>query len=101
MSRQLEQLAEERTAKRHKEIVRAVEFELVGALAAAGAEVQGFSVKMGDFECLMTVRATIGGVAMVAFIGAEDLGGAMIKLIRAARRDKLVWREDKYRANVG
>lgn len=101
MSRQLEQVAEERTAKRHKALIRAVEFEMVGALASAGAELRGFSVKLDDFECLLTARAVIGGVHMVTFIGAEDLGSAMIKLIRATRREKLVWREDKYRAVVG
>lgn len=101
MSRQLEMLAEERTTKRHKALVKAVEFEMVGSLAAAGATMTGFSVRLDEYECLLTVRAVIDEKASVAFIGAEDLVGAILKLVKAAQRDKLVWREDKYRANVG
>ena len=96
VSRQLEQALEARTSRRHQAVVRAVEFELVGALSSQGAELYGFSVKIEDFECLMTLRAVIDGVHSISFVGAEDLVGVMLKAVHLAKSDRLRWRADKY-----
>lgn len=97
MSRQLEQIVEERTARRNLALIRALEFELVGTLKTKGIDLLGFSLKIDPFECLMTLRANVDGGRQVAFIGSDGIPNTIIKAVIAAKRDQLVWREDKYR----
>lgn len=80
-------------------LVKALEFELEGAVAHAGAILTGFSVKMGDDEVLVTLRAVLAGRAQIAFIGAGSLPDALLKVVREAMVDKLQWRDDKYVRN--
>lgn len=96
MSRQLEQHEEDRNNKRRKQIVSAVEYELVEAVGRAGAEFTGFSIRHNPVECLMVVKGVLAGKPQVAFVGAADMGGAIIKAVRLARMDKLVWKVDKW-----
>jgi len=96
MSRQLDALAEQRQARRSKAIVIAVEFGLERDVAHAGGELTGLSVMFRGGEVLLVVKAVLPAGAMVAFVGAEDFGAGLIKACREARRDKLVWRADKY-----
>lgn len=96
MSRQLEQIVEERQAKRSKAIVECVEFGLEQAIHRAGAELVGLAVKFRPGECLVVVKVVLAGRQQVAFVGADDFGSALLKAVREARRDKLRWREDKY-----
>lgn len=98
MSRQLEQAWEEKRARREKLIVRAVEFELVGMFSGNGSALTGFSVKIAPDECLVTLRAMVHDVPSISFVGAEDLGGALVKAARMGKRDKLNWRVDDYAA---
>lgn len=97
MSRQLEAALEARQAKRAKKIVRVVEFELEGALATQGAELEGLSAKFDGGDCLITLRVQLDGRAQIAFVGAGDFGGALIKCVTAANSDKLRWRDCNYR----
>jgi len=87
---------EERMAKRHAAIVRAVEFGLEQGVQRAGGEYLGFSYKNGGSDGLLVVRAVFPAGLQVAFVGSEDLGGCLIKAAREAASDKLVWRADKY-----
>lgn len=96
MSRQLEQAGEDRTRRRYDAIVRAVEYDLLKAIEVNGTTLRGFSVRLGDWECLITLRATRNGSAEVCFVGAEDFGGCMIKCVREAKRDKLNWKADRF-----
>lgn len=96
MSRQLDQINEDRTEKRHQNIVVAVEFGLEQGVARSGGELHGLAFKLSPGECLLIIKAMIAGKKQVAFVGAEDLGGALIKGMLEANRDKLRWREDKY-----
>ena len=101
MSRQLDAISEERTARRHKELVRALEFELVKVVQEGGRELAGFSVRISDWECLITLRAAKGDKPQVCFVGAEDVVGVITKAVRLGRAEKLVWKADDYRANGG
>lgn len=96
MSRQLEQIVEERTARRNLALIKAVEFELVGSVEAAGTALTGFSVRLSEFSCLITLRGVRDGVLVVAFVGSDDLGSCMLKCVREARMDKLTWQKDKF-----
>lgn len=100
MTRQLEQVIEEKNAKRAERIVRAVEYELVGAVQRAGAEFLGFTAVIKPAEVLLVLKVNLAGRRQVAFVGSEDLGGALIKAVRLASADQLVWKEDKF-ANGG
>jgi hypothetical protein len=45
---------------------------------------------------LVTIKATFPGGPQVAFVGAEDVAGALRKGMREAARDSLNWKEDKW-----
>jgi hypothetical protein len=92
----LEQFGEERQAKRNKAIAQAVEFGLLEGVGRAGGELTGLAVKYGGGDCLVVVKAVFPSGPQVAFVGAEDLGGCLIKAAREASRDKLRWRADRY-----
>ena len=96
MSRQLEQVIEERTKRRSQELVNCVEFGLEEAVHRAGGELTGLAVKFRPGECLIVVKVILAGKPQVAFVGAEDFGSALLKAVREARRDKLRWKVDQY-----
>lgn len=100
MTRQLELVNEQRTSKRHDQLIRVLEFGLEGAIGHSGGVLTGFSVKISEWECLMTVRAVRGDVPVVAFIGSDNLINCLLKAERDASADKLKWREDRY-AKIG
>jgi hypothetical protein len=96
MSRQLEAHIEERQAKRHASIIRAIEFELVDAVQASGREILGFSVKIRDDHTLMVIKAEGKDGPEVAFVGGDDVGSVLIKGVRECWRDELRWQPDKW-----
>lgn len=96
MSRQLEQKTEERTARKQVALVRALEFEMAGSLEAVGITMVGFAIKWDAWECLLTLKADIGGVRNVAFIGSDSPINAILKTVAATQNDRLRWKVDKY-----
>lgn len=101
MSRQLEQTGEDREVRRRDALVFALDTGLTAGLAASGVELLGLSAKWDAWDCLVTLKAEVGGVRSVAFVGSDSLINALIKCSRDAGKGKLKWREDKYRANGG
>jgi hypothetical protein len=67
------------------------------AVSHAGGDLTGFSVRISDLDCLMTVRAQFPGGHMIAFVGAEDLAAVLVKAAREARSDALRWRVDNFK----
>lgn len=96
MTRQLEQQMEERTKKRHAQVVKAVEYALEGAITRSGGEYLGFAYKHRQNDALLVIKAIFPAGPMVAFCGSEDLVGCLIKAVIQGNQDKLVWRQDKY-----
>jgi hypothetical protein len=96
MSRQLEQAAEDRTSRRRKEILIAVEFGLVEAIERSGAVMTGFAFKNRGSDCILVLKGHLAGKHQVAFVGSDDLGGCLIKAVRLGNGDQLRWRDDKY-----
>ena len=86
----------ERQLKRFTKIGRLVEHGLLDSVSRAGGQLLGFSVKYANGDCLVTLRALMPSGRMVCFVGAETLGGAVLKAARDANNDKLRWREDQY-----
>lgn len=96
MSRQLEAHMEERGRRRATAILAAVEYDLAAAVRHAGAVFYGFAARCEPGECLLVIKGDLAGKRQVAFVGAEDLGGALIKAVRLGKTDKLNWKVDRY-----
>lgn len=96
MSRQLEAVQERRNAKRHLAIVESVEYGLVEAVGRAGGVLDGFAFKDRGVDCLMVIKAEVSGKRMVAFVGSDSLGSLLIKAVKLAGSDRLVWKPDEY-----
>lgn len=96
MSRQLEQFEEEKAAKRKEAILMSVEGGLEHAVGRSGAEFTGLTAKITPVDCLLVVKGILAGKSQVAFVGSDSLGSALVKAVRLAYADKLVWRVDRY-----
>ena len=96
MSRQLEQKIELRRKRLDKQTLSAVNGGLEDAIGRAGGVLVGLSVKLDEYECLVTLRAVFPAGSQVAFVGGEDLGSALRKAVREGKADALGWREDKW-----
>lgn len=96
MDEQMTLLGEKRKLANQDAVYRAVDFELEGAVAHAGAVLTGFSVKLGDGEVLITLRASLAGRPQIAFVGSGDLPGCLLKVVREAMSDRLRWKDDQY-----
>ena len=96
MSRQLEQKREEKQIRRDKLLVHAVEFGLEESVEALGATLTGFTVRYGPADCLLVLKTRAGDSRQVSFVGAEDVASCLIKAVRQAKVDELVWRADKF-----
>lgn len=101
MTRQLEVEVEERETRRRDALVKALDYGLVGALSQHGVELLGLAAKWDAWDCLITLKAEVGGVRSVAFVGSDSLINALIKCARDASQDKLKWRQDKYHEGGG
>lgn len=80
-----------------KALVDAVEFELEGSIAHAGGQLTGISVRFGESDCLVTLKADLPAGAMVAFVGAATLSDCFRKAVNDAYQDKLRWKEDQWK----
>lgn len=96
MSRQLELVREERQQRLDDALVKCVEYGLEGAVAHAGGSLTGLAVKLGEGDCLLTVKAVVAGRAQISFVGSHSLAGCLLKAEREAKLDRLRWRADKY-----
>lgn len=96
MSRQLEQVQEQRETKRRVALVRALEFELPGVLEVKGITMLGFAMNYDAYECLMVIKADVGGEKQVAFVGAGSPIDCILKSVQAAKADRLRWSKDKW-----
>ena len=96
MSRQLEAQQELKQQRVNLEIIAAVEFELVGSIAFMGGQLLGFSVKISEVDCLLTLRADFEGRRMVCFVGAPDIGGCLRKSVVEGHNNTLKWKEDRF-----
>ena len=96
MSRQLDLKQEERETARRTALIKALEFGLPGALENQGISLLGFAVKYDAFHCLMTIKADVGGVRSVAFVGSDTIMNCFLRAQAEAQDNALQWRPDKY-----
>lgn len=69
---------------------------LDAAVGRAGGELLGFSVKGGELDCLVVVRAEFPAGGQVAFFGGTDLPSTLIKAEAELKADRARWREDRF-----
>lgn len=96
MTRQLEAQVEEREARLRAAVAKTVDYGLAGAVAGAGGELLGLSIRMGPVEVLLTLRADFEGKKMVCFVASSTWAHALVKAEREAHRNELRWRPDKF-----
>lgn len=61
-----------------------------------GGALTGFSVKAGEDDYLMTLRAEFEGSKMISFVGASTLANLLLKAHREAAANRLRWKADKW-----
>jgi len=96
MALSMEELRLKKQQEVDKSLVAAVEFELRGAIAHAGGDLTGLSVKFSDVDTLMTLRAVVTANKCIAFVGAPTLSDCFRKAVTDAYHDRLKWRKDKW-----
>lgn len=96
MSRQLELEREQRETLRRDELVKCLEFGLVGALSVQGIDLLGLAIKYDPYNCLMTLRADRNGDKIVSFVGSDTIINCLLKGQSEALRQGLRWTADKY-----
>lgn len=101
MTRTNEAPAERKAAARLVKMELALSGGLEDAIGHSGGVLLGVSLKISEYDCLMTLRAEFPGGGMVAFVGGSGIKECFLKAMLASRRDLLRWKEDKYRANGG
>lgn len=101
MSRQLDEEREVRAAKRSAALMKALDYGIVGALQTQGIDLLGLSIRYDAFNCLLTIRADIGGVRSVCFVGSDSIANCYLKAESDASRDALKWRPDAFYVGIG
>ncbi len=96
MSRQLDAKQEERTARRHDALIRALDFELAGVLGNNGVELLGLALKWDAWDCLMTLKGESDGQRQVCFVGSDSPINCIVKAVNDAKRGTLRWKEDTW-----
>lgn len=96
MSSEMDLKHELKATKRRDALVRALEFGIIGALEFNGIELQSMSIKPGDFDCLIVVKAIVAGKRVVAFISSDSMVNALLKLAHTAQQGTLRWKPDRY-----
>jgi len=84
------------TARRRQKAGKALDGGLESAVQRAGGELLGFSVKIGELDYLMTLRARFPAGRRVSFVGADSLVHLVPKVMVLAGNDELKWKEDKF-----
>lgn len=85
-----------RSLKRDQRVAEALDYKLYETLQIYGIEMLGIAFKHGPSDCLMTLKAYVGGTFSVCFIGSESMASAILKAVNDAENDRLTWRPDKY-----
>ena len=96
MSRQLEAIDEQKRERADRALVRSVMRDIPLGVHDMGLVLRGFAVRIDDYETLITLRASRGGQAEIAFVGSATVADALRKAGREAMAGKLSWRADKF-----
>ena len=96
MTKKIDAKLEERRAQVDREIVQAIEYALEEAVSSSGGVFTGFSMKIGDLDVLLTLRAIVDGEKSVCFVGCPDMSSCFRKAVVEGFNGGLRWRADKF-----
>lgn len=96
MTRQLDLKEEQRETARRIELIKALEYGIVGALAFQHMELAGLAIRYDDIECTLTIKAVVEGRWMVAFVSSDTMMGCLLRVAKLAKNNRLRWLPDKY-----
>lgn len=97
MTRTNEVSIEVQASNKHERVYRLLEGKLAADIAYAGGILTGVSIKITEYDVLLTLRAEFPGGPQVAFCGASDMATAFLKAGGEVRAGVLRWRQDRYR----
>lgn len=83
--------------RRAEKITEVLDHGLAGSIAYQGGVLTGFSMRVGQVDFLITLRASFPGGHKIAWVGAENMTEVILKSERLAAGNALEWRNDKYR----
>lgn len=78
-------------------IEECLDYALLAAVAYSGGILTGFSVKIGEVDILLTLRARFPAGHMIAWVGGDSIADILLKAKRFASSEDLRWKDDKYR----
>lgn len=84
-------------SRRASKVEEVLDHGLVGTLAYQGGELTGFSMKVGNVDYLLTLRAYFPAGHKVSHVGAANMTEVILKAERLAAEGRLDWSRDKYR----
>lgn len=96
MTRQLDIEREQREETRRLELIKAVEYGIVGALQHQGIELLGLSLMTEEFNTRCVVKARAEERRIVAFVSSDSISNVLIQVYRLANNQALQWGADKY-----
>jgi hypothetical protein len=96
MSRQLDLKEEERETAKRTELVKALEFGIVGSLQIQGIQFLGLSITYDDFYVRCVVKAVCEERRLVSFVTSDSMINVLLLVYRMANNHKLMWGTDKY-----
>lgn len=94
-------LEDERTqldvSRRAGKLEEVLDHGLAGSIAYQGGELTGFSMKVGNADYLVTLRAYFPAGHRVSWVGAKSMTEVLLKSERLAASGQLDWGKDKYK----
>lgn len=85
------------TTKKANKLEEVLLHGMMGSIAYAGGELSGFSMKIGQVDYLITLRARFPAGHMISWVGGENMVEVFLKAERLAASGELSWRQDRYR----
>lgn len=98
MVKQTVKLQEAPASRRAVALEELLDTGLAGAIAYAGAELTGFSMKVGAVDSLVTLRALFPAGHMIAWVGADSMAETLLKSVRLIKSSDIRWHPDRYKA---
>lgn len=87
------------TTRRAAKLEEVLDHGLSGSIAYQGGDLTGFSMKIGNVDYLVTLRASFPGGHKVSWVGASSMTEAILKCERLVVEGKLEWVPDKYKSD--
>lgn len=83
--------------RRAKKLEEVLDHGLAGTIAYQGGEFTGFSMKVGNVDYLLTLRAHFPAGHLISWVGASGMAEVILKAERLAAEGRMEWQGDKYR----